>query len=37
MSKAQMLDSICWGLYYGGVDALGIAYRAAGDVLDSFD
>jgi hypothetical protein len=37
MTRAQLLDAICWGIYYGGPDAIGIADRAAGDVLDSLD
>jgi hypothetical protein len=35
MTRAQLLDAICWGVYYGGLDALGVASQAAGDVLDS--
>jgi hypothetical protein len=35
MTKAQLLDAICWGLYYGGVDGLAVADAAAADILDS--
>ncbi|HEY5333352.1 MAG TPA: hypothetical protein VIJ21_07355 [Solirubrobacterales bacterium] len=34
MTKAQILDAICWGFFYGGVDSIGIAQRAAGDLID---
>jgi hypothetical protein len=35
MTRPQLVDAICWGIYYGGPDAIGIADRAAADVLDS--
>jgi hypothetical protein len=35
MTQTQLLDAVCWGIYYGGPDALGIADRAVADVIDS--
>jgi hypothetical protein len=37
MTRPQLTDAITWGLYYGGVDAIGVAQRAAGDLLDHLD
>lgn len=37
LSKPQILDAICWGFYYGGVDAIGIADRAAGDLINGIE
>jgi alkylhydroperoxidase/carboxymuconolactone decarboxylase family protein YurZ len=37
MTRPQLLDSICWGFFYGGMDAIGIASSAAADLLDTID
>lgn len=37
LTRAQVLDSICWGFFYGGVDAIGIAERAAGDLIKTLE
>ncbi len=35
MTRPQLVDSICWAAYYGGVESLSIAEEAAGDLLDA--
>jgi len=36
-SREQLLDAICYGVLHAGVDALGIADEAAGDVLATIE
>jgi hypothetical protein len=33
MTREQLLDAICYGVLHAGIDAIGIADEAAGDVL----
>jgi hypothetical protein len=36
MTRAQTLEAISWGSFYGGVESLSIADRAAGDLLSGW-
>ena len=37
IAKAQLHDAVCWGFYYGGVEAFNFVNDAAGDVLAKMD
>jgi hypothetical protein len=34
MTQAQLTDAILWASYYGGMDGIGVAEEAVGDLLD---
>lgn len=34
LTRAQLVDAVCWA-YFGGMDAIGIADEAAGDLIDT--
>jgi hypothetical protein len=37
MTKAQTLEAIAWGMFYGGVESGSIVDEVAGDVLDNWE